>query len=269
MSNINILPPIFFLLLFTFSHCNSKFNEMTSSSLKEFIDDSEKCLNVENGDECIGTSLSKKGEVASQCCIVQASGEEDSYCQNLSNNEEIQNYLLYFLSSSGDFKYSCSSEDSNMITFKKDQTPSKEYEKINYEIVSALDADTKESCFSKADSFKSANGCCFISNNCVCFSNGISKNEMDILLMLMEKDANSIKDEIIYCKDKSGEKSGKYSQLFENSEDNSDGDDDDITNKNGTEKNATDKNNTKTGSGGAISFNGILGLLWMIIDFIL
>lgn len=237
MSNKNIFSLIFILLLFTFSHC-SPFNEMSSDSLEEFMEDSETCLNKGSENCLTTTNLQKKGTVASQCCIITDENGKNGFCINLSNNLQVQNYFLYFNAFSGPLKYTCSS-DGNLEDFDFDRKRTKTYEEMNYEIAGGQNATTKEGCFKLAGKFTYANGCCFFDENCLCFSEGISKskNEMEILLMQMEKDKDDLKGVTLECKDKDGETSGTYESLF--------------------------------GSGEIIKFSGIWGLLILAINIIL
>lgn len=217
MSNTSIFSITFFLLLLTFSHCSSKFNEMTTTSLNEFIEDIETCYNIEDPSECLETSsLQKKGDVASKCCGVQVktTSGTSAYCINLSNNKQVQNYILYLNAhvSNSDVKYSCESGGSLETFQEKDGT--EDYEKLNYELISAMDANTVGQCFTKANGFKYANGCCFVKENCACFSDGISKNELDVFLALNNIETD-LENEIFYCKDENEEKNGTYKELFE------------------------------------------------------
>lgn len=247
MSNINILSLIFFLL-FSFSFCTSPFNEMSDDSLKEFIDDSETCLDISSVADCIatGSSLKKKGDVESKCCAMNIKDTDDTedsfWCVNLSNDNQVKNYFLNYLSY-GDgvsVHYSCDSQ--NLEEFKKKETL--EYELINSDIASGQSKETKDECLALGAGFKHADGCCYVDGKCLCFSEGVSKNEMDILLMMVEqysdddsKTIDQIKAETFYCKDKLGDTSGTYKELF--------------------------------GSGEIMKFNGIFGLLLMFINFIL
>ena len=246
MSNTNILSLIFFLS-FAFSCYSSQINEMSEDSLKEFIDDSETCYNIENDiNKCTdtGSSLKKKGTVASKCCSIVTKakdGEENGgWCENLSNNEEVQNYLLYYYSiddSINSIEYTCETGGTSK-TFTKNQ----KY-KVYEEISSALEANSKDECLGKEADFQVADGCCYVNGNCLCFSDGVTKNEMDFLLMLMERDLDDgetidqVKAETFYCQDSAGKKSGTYKELF--------------------------------GNGKIIKFNGIFGLLLVAINFIL
>ena len=244
MSNNNILPFIF-ILLFTFSFSSSPFNEMSEDSLKEFIEDSETCLDVDKVEDCISTSskLKKKGDVTSECCLLK-NEDNESWCANLSNNPQVKNYLLYFNSYGGTIDYQCAA-DSELETFYPQYN--KEYERVNDEITYGLNATDKKECFDLVDEFKYADGCCYVDEKCGCFSEGVTKNEMDILLMLMEtefkeegKTVDKVKGETFYCKDSSGEKSGTYDELFGKSE-----------------------------NGAIMKFSGIFGLLLVIINLIL
>ena len=237
MSNINIFSLIFFLLLFTFLHC-LPFNDMNPDTLKEFIADSSTCLEKKDENDCLNTNFNKKGVFQSKCCVLKENdgqNEGNSWCVNLSKNAQIRNYILYFNAYYSDIKYLCSSSGDDFIEFNYETE--KNYQKINFEIVSGLNIAKERDCFALAFSFQYASGCCFIRGKCGCFSDGITKNEMDILLMLLKIDFNDIKDETFSCFDKYEKTTGTYSEFFE--------------------------------SGKIIKLSGFFGLLWMILNFII